>query len=76
MIVLSSSYVIIMNCAINAPGHEKNLVDVLNATDKLYFKSQMELIGKLRINNTKISECFPVLQNIYPLNLQINVYIF
>ena len=32
--VLSSSYVIIMDSSINAPGHEKNVVDVLNATEK------------------------------------------
>ena len=38
MNVLSSSYFIIMDCAINAPGHGKNFVGVLNATDKRYLK--------------------------------------
>ena len=38
MTVLSSSYVIIMDLAINAPGHENNVVDGLNATDKRYLK--------------------------------------
>ena len=35
MTVLSSSYGIIMDRAINAPGHEKNVVDGLNATENI-----------------------------------------
>ena len=38
MTVLSSSYGIIMDREINAPGHGKNVVNGLNATDKLYLK--------------------------------------
>ena len=38
MTVLSSSYEIIMDCAINVPGHEKNVVDGLNAMGKHYLK--------------------------------------
>ena len=52
MTVLSSSYGIIMDCTINVPGNEKNAVDGLNATDKRFLKEQMELMGKLAINNT------------------------
>ena len=36
--VSSSSYGIIMDCAINAPGQGNNSVDGLNATDKSYLK--------------------------------------
>ena len=38
MTMLSYSYGIIMNRAINSPGHEDNVVDGLNATDKCYLK--------------------------------------
>ena len=41
-----------MDCTINSPGHGKNVVDVLNATDKHYLRGEMELIGKLASNNT------------------------
>ena len=53
MTVLSSSYCIIMDWAVNAPGHGNNIVDGINATDKLYLKGEMELMGKLSINYTK-----------------------
>ena len=46
MTVLSSSYGIIMDSAVNAPGHGNNVVDGLNAIEKYYLKKQMELIGK------------------------------
>ena len=36
--VLSSSYGIIMYREINAPDHGNNVVDGINATDKLYLK--------------------------------------
>ena len=52
MTVLSSSYGIIMYRAINEPGHGKNVVDGLNATDKRHLKGKMELIGKLANNDT------------------------
>ena len=38
MTVLSYSYGIIMDRAINAPVHGNNVVDGINATDKLYLK--------------------------------------
>ena len=38
MNVLSSSYGIIMDRVINAPGHGKNVLDGLNATYKRYLK--------------------------------------
>ena len=52
MNVLSSSYGIITDRAINPPGHGKNVVDGLNATYKRYLKGEMELIVKLESNNT------------------------
>ena len=50
--VLSSSYGIIMNPAINEPGHGKSIVDVLNAADKPYLEGGRELIGKLVSKDT------------------------
>ena len=41
MTVLSSSYVIITDRAINAPGHGNNVVDGLNATEKHYLNGKM-----------------------------------
>ena len=38
MTVLSYSYSIIMDSAINSPDHGKNAVDGLNGTDKHYFR--------------------------------------
>ena len=38
MTVLSSSYCIIMDCAINALGHGNNVFDGLNAKYKRYLK--------------------------------------
>ena len=38
MTLLSSSYGIIMDHAMNPPGHGNNVVDGLNATDKNYLK--------------------------------------
>ena len=38
MTVLSSSYGVIIDCTINAPGHRNNYIDGINATDKHYFK--------------------------------------
>ena len=52
MTVLSYSYGIIMDRAINAPRNGKNVVDGLNATGKHYLKVKMELMGKLSSNDT------------------------
>ena len=41
-----------MDRAINAPGHENNVFDGLNATYKRYLKEEMEIIGKLACNDT------------------------
>ena len=38
MIVLLPLYGIKMDSAINAPGHGKNVVDIVNANYKRYFK--------------------------------------
>ena len=59
MNVLSSSYGIKMDRAINAPGHRNNIVDVMNATNKRYLKEQIELICKLASNNTSIIGMLP-----------------
>ena len=50
--VLSSLYGIIVDCAINAPVHGNNVVNRFNATNKLYLKELMEVLGKLSSNNT------------------------
>ena len=34
------------------PGHGKNVVDGINATDNFYLKEKMELIVKLAFNDT------------------------
>ena len=52
MTVLSSSYGIIMDRAINAPVHGTNFVNGINTTDKCYVKEQMELMCKLAGNYT------------------------
>ena len=52
MTVLWFSYGIIMDRSINAPDHGNNYFFGFNATDKYYLKEQMELIGKLVINDT------------------------
>ena len=44
--VLSSSYGIIMDLAVNTPYHGNNAVDRLNATDKRHLKGGMELVDK------------------------------
>ena len=52
MDVLSSALCIIIDLTTNSPGHGKNVVYRLNATDKHYFKEQMELIFKLSSKDT------------------------
>ena len=64
-----------MDRAINAPGHGKNVVDGLNAKDKLYLKGKWNLLINEQITIPQKFGCFPVLQNMSPLNLHINVYI-
>ena len=52
MTVLSSLYGIIMDFAINTPGHGNNVLYGLNATHKRYLKEEMELMGKLETKDT------------------------
>ena len=52
MTVLLTSYGIIIYRAMNAQGHGNNVVNEINATDKLYLSKQVELVGKLAKNNT------------------------
>ena len=73
MTVISSSYVIIMDSAVNAPGHRNNVFDGLNSTAKMFLKEQIELIGKL-ISNDKLSiGIIPSASNMSPLDLRTNV---
>ena len=48
-----------MNREINSPVHGKNVIDGLNATGKRYLKGEMELMGKLSINDTTNIEMLP-----------------
>ena len=41
-----------MDRSINAPGHRKNSVYGLNATEKRYLKGKMEIMVKLASNDT------------------------
>ena len=41
-----------MDRKINALGHENNVVYEFNATENIYLKEQIELIGKLSSNDT------------------------
>ena len=84
IIMLASSYGIIMYCAINVPGHGNNVVDRLNATDEPYLKGEMELVGKLADKDTSnismlpgdskdvfinfSDQCIHILNNTYRLN--------
>ena len=52
MTVLSSSYSIIMDLAMNAPCHGNNFIYGLNTTGKRYLKGEMEHMGKLVSNDT------------------------
>ena len=74
MTVLSSSYGIIMDREISAPGHGNNVVNGINTTGKHYWKEQMELLGKISSNNKSYIGMLPSPSNKYPLNFQNNVY--
>jgi hypothetical protein len=43
--ILASTYGIVIDRAIGAPGHGKDIVDGLNATDKVYLRKAMCMIG-------------------------------
>ena len=60
MTVLSYSYGIKMDRAINAPGHGKDFFDGFNATDKRYLRGEIELIGKLASNDTSNIRMLPI----------------
>ena len=51
MTMLLSSYFLIMDLAINALGHGKNVVDGINATGNRYLKGGIGLIAKLGSND-------------------------
>ena len=72
--VLSSSYDIIIDRAINVPGHGNNVVDVLNGIDKRYSKGKMELIGKLWSKDITSIGILPSASKYVSVKFQINVY--
>ena len=74
MTVLSYLYGIIMYCTINAPGNGNNVVDVINAADKLFLKVKRNFLVNYQVTTHQILELFPVHQKMSPLNLQNNVY--
>ena len=51
IIVLSSLYRIIMDFAMNIPGHGNNVFDGIKYTNTHDLKEQMELLGKLANND-------------------------
>ena len=59
MNALSSSYGIIMNIVIKAPGHGNKFVDRINATEKHYLKEQIEFIGQISSNDTSNIRMIP-----------------
>ena len=73
--MLSSSYSIVFDHAINAPSHEKNVVGGLNAMYKRYLKEEIELISELACNDKSIMGMLPSASNTSPLKFYTNVYI-
>ena len=59
MTVLSSSYGIITDHAINVPGYENNVLDGINATDTRYLKVETEHMGKSASIDTTIIKMLP-----------------
>ena len=54
MSVMSQTYSIIIDSGISAPGHRKEVVDVLNAVDKRYIyqlMSKVQLSGSVRFDS-------------------------
>ena len=54
MSVMSQTYSIIIDCGISAPGHGKEVVDVLNDVDKCYIyqlMSKVQLPGTVRFDS-------------------------
>ena len=42
--MLSHSYNIVIDCGIGAPGHGKDVVDILSTTDKIFFTLLMRTV--------------------------------
>jgi hypothetical protein len=51
--VLASAFDITIDRAIGAPGHGKDLVDGLNATDKMYLRKMMCMVGTPEANDSE-----------------------
>ena len=60
MTVLSFSYGIIIDRAINAPVRGTNVLDGLNTMEKCYVKEQMEMMCKLASNYTSKIGIIPI----------------
>eukprot|EP00966_Prymnesium_polylepis_P017924 413578-Prymnesium_polylepis.1 len=50
--ILASKYGIVIDRAIGAPGHGKDIVDGLNATDKVFLRKAMCMIGTPEANDS------------------------
>ena len=51
--LIATEFDLTMDRAIGAPGHGKDIVDGLNATDKMYLKKQMCMIGTPESNDSQ-----------------------
>mmetsp|Transcript_48111 Transcript_48111/g.102792 ORF Transcript_48111/g.102792 Transcript_48111/m.102792 type:complete len:335 (-) Transcript_48111:136-1140(-) len=49
--ILASTYGIVIDRAVGAPGHGKDIVDGLNATDKIFLRKAMCMIGTPEAND-------------------------
>ena len=74
--MLSSSFGIITDHAINATGHGYNVVDGLNETQKSYLKEKWNLLVNEQVMTHQGLKFFQVLQKTPNLNFQINAYTF
>ena len=72
--VLSSIYGIIMDRAINAFVHRKNVFSGINDTGKHDLRAQMKLLGKLSTNNTSNIGMLLSASNNVPFIFQNNVH--
>ena len=67
MTVLSYLYGIKMDREINATGHGKNIIDVINATDRRYLKGKWNFLENKQVTTHQVLELLTVHQNMSPL---------
>ena len=65
-----------MGSGINASGHVNIVVDVINATYKKHLKEKIMFLVILKLMKHQILKCLHVPQNMVPLILNNNIYIF